>query len=120
MSFLVGAADLCGPQPAARYHKTKHPTAPDERAAGVCGPYGRSGRTEEFMGVFEQIKQGLEEAIDYEKQEGEKLREVRTVTLTTRDTMTPSQFDAMMGEGLKQAKAGQGVDLEEAFALINK
>lgn len=71
------------------------------------------------MGVFEQIKQGLEEAIDYEKQEGE-MREVRTVTLTTRDTMTPSQFDAMMGEGLKQAKAGQGVDLEEAFALINK
>lgn len=72
------------------------------------------------MGVFEQIKQGLEEAIDYEKQEGEKLREVRTVTLTTRDTMIPSQFDAMMGEGLKQAKAGQGVDLEKAFALINK
>ena len=72
------------------------------------------------MSVFEQIKQGLEEAIDYEKQEGEKLREVRTVTLTTRDTMPPSQFDAMMGEGLKQAKAGQGVDLEKAFALINK
>ena len=120
MSFLVRAADLCGPQPAARYYKTKHAAPPDERAAGVCGPYGRWGRTEKFMGVFEQIKQGLEEAIDYEKQEGEKLREVRTVTLTTRDTMTPSQFDAMMGEGLKQAKAGQGVDLEKAFALINK
>ncbi len=72
------------------------------------------------MGVFEQIKQGLEEAIDYEKQEGEKLREVRTVTLTTRDTMTPSQFDAMMGEGLKHANAGNGDPLEHALALINK
>lgn len=73
------------------------------------------------MSVFKQIKQGLEEAVTYEKsQDREKQQEVRTVTLTTRDTMTPSQFDAMMGESLRQAKAGQGMDLEEAFATLGK
>ena len=41
-------------------------------------------------------------------------------TLPTRDTMTTMQFDAMMEKGLSQAKAGQGMDLEDAFAAISK
>lgn len=40
--------------------------------------------------------------------------------LCTRDTMTTMQFDAMMEKGLNQAKAGQGIDLEDAFASIIK
>ena len=99
------------------------------------------------MSVFEKIKQGLEEAVAYENEVYEKLREAEReaesttkrltheevmeaawsriraaehADITTRDTMTTSQFDAMMEEGLKQAKAGQGMDLEEAFASINK
>ena len=30
------------------------------------------------------------------------------------------QFDTMMGEGLRQAKAGQGSDLDDAFAKIRE
>lgn len=41
-------------------------------------------------------------------------------TVQTRDTMTTEQFDKMMAEGLEQAKAGQGMDLEDAFAQIRK
>lgn len=41
-------------------------------------------------------------------------------TLQTRDTMTDAQFHAMMEKGLSEAKAGQGVDAEDAFAEINK
>ncbi len=41
-------------------------------------------------------------------------------TLPTRDTMNTVQFDAMMEKGLSQAKSGQGMDLEDAFAAISK
>lgn len=37
-----------------------------------------------------------------------------------RDEMDTAAFDAMMGEGLAQAKAGQGVPLEDAFSLLYK
>lgn len=40
--------------------------------------------------------------------------------LPTLDTMTNAQFDSMMAKGLEQAKAGQGMDIEDAFAEINK
>lgn len=41
-------------------------------------------------------------------------------TLPTRDTMTAEQFNSMMAEGLKQAKAEQGMDLEDAFGKIRE
>lgn len=41
-------------------------------------------------------------------------------TLPTRDTLTTEQFDAMMEKGLKQAKAGQGMDLDDAFARVRE
>ncbi len=41
-------------------------------------------------------------------------------SLQTRDTMTDAQFNAMMAKGLEQAKAGQGLDIDDAFAEINK
>ena len=34
------------------------------------------------------------------------------------DTMSTAQFDEMMETGLNQAKAGQGLDLNDAFAKI--
>lgn len=37
---------------------------------------------------------------------------------TARDEMDAAAFDAMMGEGLAQAKAGQGVPLNDAFSLL--
>ena len=37
-----------------------------------------------------------------------------------RDEMDAAAFDAMMGEGLAQAKAGQGVSLNDAFSLLYK
>ncbi len=37
-----------------------------------------------------------------------------------RDEMDKTDFDAMMGEGLAQAKAGQGLSLDEAFGLLYK
>ena len=37
----------------------------------------------------------------------------RIPTLPTRDSITAEQFDAMMSEGLKQAKAEQGMNLED-------
>lgn len=37
-----------------------------------------------------------------------------------RDEMDPAVFDAMMGEGLEQAKAGQGLPLEDAFSLLHR
>lgn len=37
-----------------------------------------------------------------------------------RDEMDTAAFDAMMKEGLSQAKAGQGVPLDEAFDLLLK
>lgn len=41
-------------------------------------------------------------------------------TLQTRDAMTDAQFNTMMAKGLEQAKAGQGLDIDDAFAEINK
>ena len=41
-------------------------------------------------------------------------------TLQTRDTMTDAQFNTMMAKGLEQAKVGQGLDIDDAFAEINK
>ncbi len=38
--------------------------------------------------------------------------------LRTRDTMTDAEFDAMMAEGLKQAKVGQSAPADEAFDRI--
>ena len=40
--------------------------------------------------------------------------------LQTRDSMTDAQFDIMMAKGLSEAKACDGVDIEDAFAKINK
>lgn len=37
-----------------------------------------------------------------------------------RDEMDTAAFDAMMREGLAQAKAGQGLSLDEAFSLLRK
>lgn len=41
-------------------------------------------------------------------------------SLQTRDTMTDAHFNTMMSKGLEQAKAGQGLDIDDAFAEINK
>ena len=38
--------------------------------------------------------------------------------LPTRDTMTRSEFDAMMQTGLDQAKRGESSPLDEAFARL--
>lgn len=37
-----------------------------------------------------------------------------------RDEMDTVAFDAMMEQGLTQAKAGQGLPLDEAFSLLHK
>ena len=37
-----------------------------------------------------------------------------------RDEMDTAAFNTMMGEGLAQAKAGQGLSLVEAFSLLHK
>lgn len=36
----------------------------------------------------------------------------------TLDTMTVAEFDSMMGNGLRQAKAGESVPVDEAFDSI--
>lgn len=41
-------------------------------------------------------------------------------TLQTRDAMSTEQFDAMMERGLAQAKAGHGMDVDDAFARIRE
>ena len=38
--------------------------------------------------------------------------------IPTRDSMTDVQFDAMMEEGCRQAKSGQLIPLDEAFAQV--
>ena len=38
----------------------------------------------------------------------------------TRDSMTDAQFDAMMEKGYRQAKSGQTIPLDEAFAQIRE
>ena len=45
---------------------------------------------------------------------------LRIPPMQTLESMTTAQFDAMMAEGLRQAKAGQGMDLEEAFEQISE
>lgn len=42
------------------------------------------------------------------------------LSLPARDTMTTAEFDGMLRSGLEQAKAGRGVDLDEAFAKISE
>ena len=37
-----------------------------------------------------------------------------------RDDMDTAAFDAMMSEGLAQAKAGQGLPLDDAFSILYK
>ena len=37
-----------------------------------------------------------------------------------RDEMDTAAFYAMMGEGLAQAKAGQGLPLDDAFSILYK
>lgn len=39
--------------------------------------------------------------------------------IPTADAMSKADFDAMMGKGLAQAKAGEGLELDDAFAKIN-
>lgn len=41
-------------------------------------------------------------------------------SIPTRDAMSTVQFNEMMEKGLKQAKAGQGMDLDDAFARISE
>lgn len=41
-------------------------------------------------------------------------------TLSARDAMSVEQFDDMMKEGLDQARAGQGMELDAAFEQISK
>jgi len=38
--------------------------------------------------------------------------------IPSRDAMTKEEFDAMMQQGLEQANAGQGLELDETFANI--
>lgn len=40
--------------------------------------------------------------------------------VTDQGAISHEQFDSMMAKGLEQAKAGQGMDIEDAFAEINK
>ncbi len=40
--------------------------------------------------------------------------------LPTRDSMTDEQFNAMMEKGYSQAKSGQAVPIDEAFAKIRE
>ncbi len=43
-----------------------------------------------------------------------------SVLIDTRDSMTDAQFDAMMDQGYCQAKSGQTIPLDEAFAQIRE
>lgn len=38
----------------------------------------------------------------------------------TADSMTREQFDSMMEQGLKQAKSGKGIEIDEAFKRIEE
>lgn len=40
--------------------------------------------------------------------------------LSTRDSLTDEQFDAMMEKGYNQAKSGEGLPIDEAFAKIRE
>lgn len=39
-------------------------------------------------------------------------------TIQTRDTMTDAEFDKMLQTGLNQAKAGESIPVEQAFASL--
>ena len=41
-------------------------------------------------------------------------------SLPTRDSMTDAKFNAMMEKGYRQAKTGEGLSVEEAFAKIRE
>lgn len=41
-------------------------------------------------------------------------------TLPTRDTMTDAEFNAIMEKGYQQAKNGEAIPLEDAFAIIRE
>ena len=41
-------------------------------------------------------------------------------SLPTRDSMTDAEFNAMMEKGYRQAKTGEGLSVEEAFAKIRE
>lgn len=41
-------------------------------------------------------------------------------SLPTRDRMTDAQFNAMMEKGYRQAKSGEGLPVDEAFAEIRE
>lgn len=41
-------------------------------------------------------------------------------TIPAQDRMSDAQFNAVMERGLSQAKAGQGLDVEEAFQKIRE
>ncbi len=43
-----------------------------------------------------------------------------SVLIDTRESMTDAQFDAMMDKGYRQAKSGQTIPLDEAFAQIRE
>ena len=40
--------------------------------------------------------------------------------LQTLDTMSDEEFYAMLEKGLSEAKSGDGMSVEDAFAVINK
>jgi predicted transcriptional regulator len=44
----------------------------------------------------------------------------KTENVLARDEMDAAAFDAMMQRGLEEAKAGKGVPLEEAFAILQR
>ena len=45
---------------------------------------------------------------------------LRSPALPTQDELSAEQFNQMMEKGLNQAKAGQGMDLNSAFARISE
>ena len=44
----------------------------------------------------------------------------KAANIPAQDTVSTAQFDEMMETGLNQAKAGQGLDLNDAFAKITE
>ena len=44
----------------------------------------------------------------------------KAANIPAQDTMSTAQFDEMMEIGLNQAKAGQGLDFNDAFAKITE
>ena len=44
----------------------------------------------------------------------------KAANIPAQDTVSTAQFDEMMETGLNQAKAGQGLDLNDAFTKITE